>query len=328
LLAGRREKRSNAADSKSRVWPDPGAGETLGKAGKNVKLSIAVENGSKPTYGRGVNAVPLSLGRFCALLTFFAFVVPGCADGQSHAPAVGNSRALLARIGRTYGIQIVAADRVFPVETTYGEIEGRVATADEIERYTALFAREFTLYPASLIKRTQLKRVVLCKDLAFAGQFRRAIPDFEHKTLYLDVLRGGSDPLYLCKVSHHEFFHMIDYRDDGLVYADKHWASLNAPDFKYGTGGKNAQLVADARVLTDKFPGFLNYYSTTGVEEDKAEVFANLIVDTAYVAERSPTDRVLRAKVQALKALMAKFCPDVNEPFWDRAGQTDRSGAN
>ena len=275
-----------------------------------------------------MNAVPHSLSRFCALLTFLAFVVSGCADGQSHAPAVRNSRALLAQIGRTYDIQIVAPDPVFPVETIYGKIEGHVATTDEIERYTALFAREFKLYPPSLIKRTQLKRVVLCKDLAFAGQLRGAIPDFEHETLYLDVLRGGSDPLYLCKVIHHEFFHMIDYRDDGLVYVDKHWASLNPPDFNYGTGGKNAQLVADARVLTDKFPGFLNYYSTTGVEEDKAEVFANLIVDTAYVAERASTDRVLRAKVQALKELMAKFCPDVNKQFWVTAGKTDRSGDN
>ena len=301
------------------------AGETLGKAGKNVKLSIAVESGSKQPYGCGVDAVPLALSRFFTLLAFFALVVLGCGDGQDHAPFVGNSRALFAQIGQTYDISIVAADPVFPVKTTYGKIEGHVADADEIDRYAALFAREFTLYPRSLIKRSGLKRVVLCKDLAYAGQLRGAIPDFEHDTLYLDVIRGGYDRKYLCKVIHHEFFHMIDYRDDGLVYEDKQWSSLNRPDFKYGTGGKNAQLVADAQVLTDKFPGFLNYYSSTGVEEDKAELFANLIVDEDYVEHRTRTDRVLRAKVQALKELMAKFCPDVDEPFWEKAGKVIRT---
>ena len=99
------------------------------------------------------------------------------------------------------------------------------------------------------------------------------------------MLRGGYDRLYLCRVLHHEFFHIIDYRDDGDVYEDKAWAALNRPGFHYGTGGKNAQHVASARELTEKFPGFLNYYATTGVEEDKAEVFANLIVDPAYVAK-------------------------------------------
>lgn len=232
----------------------------------------------------------------------------------------------MTEIEQVYRIQIESAKPVFPVATTYGKIEGRAADAEEIDRYAALFSREFSLYPPALMKLAGLKRVVLCKRLSFAGQLRAAIPDFEHETLYLDVIRGGWQPLYLCKVLHHEFFHMVDYRDDGLLYEDKPWASLNRSTFKYGTGGKNAQRVSEACTLTDKYPGFLNYYSTTGVEEDKAELFANLIVEPEYVEGRAQTDPVLKAKVQALRALMASFCPDLNGQFWERARKTNRSG--
>jgi hypothetical protein len=269
--------------------------------------------------------MPPRSSRFLRLLTFWASVALGCSDTETSAPAVVTTHAGLATIGAAYDIQIVTAQPVFPVRTYHGKIEGHAATANEIDRYAVLFSREFTLYPPDLIKRAKLKCVVLCKDLSYAGQLRGAIPDFEHDTLYLDVVRGGYDRSYVCKAIHHEFFHVIDYRDDRLLYADEHWAALNPAGFKYGTGGKNAQGVPTASVLTDTIPGFLNYYSTTGVEEDKAEMFANLIVDSAYVEERARTDRVLKTKIQAIKELAVAFCPAVNEQFWAKATQTSRS---
>ena len=52
------------------------------------------------------------------------------------------------------------------------------------------------------------------------------------------------------------------------------WDALKPKDFKYGSGGKNAQDISTTSLLTEKYPGFLNHYSTTAVEEDKAEVLA------------------------------------------------------
>jgi hypothetical protein len=247
----------------------------------------------------------------------------GCSDDLRPRPAAASVLKAFDQIARRDGIEIVVDPR-FPVAATYGKIAGSAAAADEIEGYAKLFVREFSLYPPSLIKQSKLKRIVICKDLEFDGQLRGAIPDFEHDTLYLDVLRGGYDRLYLCRVLHHEFFHIIDYRDDGDVYEDKAWAALNRPGFHYGTGGKNAQLVADASELTDKFPGFLDYYSTTGVEEDKAEIFANLIVESDYVARRAKTDAVLRAKVRLLEKLLRQFCSEIDPAFWAKAAAVNR----
>lgn len=259
---------------------------------------------------------------FWAILVLVTFLdaAGGCA--QKAPPA--DAYVELEKITKTYKIEIARADLFFPVKTTYGMINGKNADTKELQQYVALFAPEFTLYPTDLIQRSQLKRVALCSELSFADQRRNAIPDYEHDTLYLDVSRGTYDRTYLRKVIHHEFFHIIDYRDDGSVYKDERWEALNPAEFKYGGGGRAVQSFQLTSVLTDKFPGFLNHYSTTGVEEDKAEVFANLIVDSTYVENRMKMNRVLNAKVERMKELLATFCPDMNNTFWEKAAQVKR----
>ena len=268
--------------------------------------------------------IPRPRGFLMLILLIKLFLISTApVQGQVSKDAFGE----LAKIAKVYNIEIVATGLEFPVNNPYGVIDGKEAKRKDLENYIGLFATEFTLYPTSLVKRTQLQRVVLCTDLYFAGQRRNAIPDFEHDTLYLDVSRGAYSKPYLRKVIHHEFFHIIDYFDDGDLYKDERWSALNPKAFKYGSGGINTQDLQDTSVLTDKFPGFLNHYSTTGVEEDKAEMFANLIVDHGYVGWRIQKDAVLRAKVKMLQELLIKFCPDMNNEFWETAWQRKRAAA-
>lgn len=231
---------------------------------------------------------------------------------------------LLERIAKAYSIEVVYTGQVFPVTTRSGEIAGACPSLEVVDQYAPLFAQEFGLYPAELIKAAKLRRIVFCVDLHFAGQRRNAIPDFEHDTLYLDVKRGDHHRAYLRKVIHHEFFHMIDLRDDGKLYGDERWSALNPEGHRYGDGGRNSQTNSRTSVLTSEASGFLNHYSTTGVEEDKAEVFANLLVEPEEVAKRAAADKILEAKIAAMQKLLAEFCPQVNDSFWRTARATKR----
>jgi hypothetical protein len=257
------------------------------------------------------------------LLVLPALLLSGDARPRTNARA--SLTGELETIAAAFEIEVATADLGFPVKTTHGTIDGKHADGDALQDYARLFAPEFALYPLSLVQRARLKRVVLCSELSFAGQRRNAIPDFEHDTLYLDVSRGAYSKTYLRKVMHHEFFHMIDYRDDGHVYQDERWASLNPAEFQYGTGGAAAQDLAETSALTARFPGFLNHYSTTAVEEDKAETFANLIVDPAHVEGRAAKDRVLHAKVERMRELLARFCPEMNDTFWENVRAMKRT---
>ncbi len=241
---------------------------------------------------------------------------------SAQLPATLKLKDKLSQLHETaqkYKIEIATSDFGFPFKTTHGLIEGKDATLESLENYQKLLFKEVNRYPISLIRSSKIVRIVLCEDLMFDGQRRNAIPDFEHDVLYLDVKRGDYNRQYQRKVFHHEFFHLIDYKDDGSVYGDDAWSAMNPLEFHYGTGGRNAQDNASTSVLTNRFPGFLNHYSTTGVEEDKAEMFANMMVVPKHVETRALEDPVIKAKLDAMKALMQKFCPDVDKEFWKKA---------
>jgi hypothetical protein len=243
---------------------------------------------------------------------------------RANRPADIRVDSAVARLSERLSIPIVASGTAFPVRTYHGEINGRDAAPTTVASYLPILASEWELYPRAVIQKSGLRRIILCDVLAFAGQRRTAVPDFEHNDLYLDIVSGRYDEMYTRSGIHHEFFHIIDYRDDGELYADERWRQLNPADFRYGSGGKNAQDDAWASVMSNARPGFLNSYSTTGVEEDKAEVFANMIVNGKLLARRAAIDPVLHAKMQRMKELLANFCPEIDDDFWEAAGKVER----
>jgi hypothetical protein len=248
--------------------------------------------------------------------------VPAAPPPQAIAPAGTAQR--LAELEATYRIDVLTEAPAAPVATAHGLITALTAAPAELDAYAPLLSAEMSLYPPELVAASRLVAVVLCRELAFAGQLRNAVPDFEHGTLYLEVSRGSYSRAYLQKTFHHEFFHVVDYEDDGVVYADAAWEAMNPPGFHYGSGGVNAQDIATTSLLTTAYPGFLNHYSTTAVEEDKAEIFANLIVADDYVESLERTDAVVHAKVERMKELLVSFTPAMNDAFWQRVDAVPR----
>lgn len=229
-------------------------------------------------------------------------------------------------MAKKFSIQIVVHNEPFPIKTTYGKIRGKTASRKELRDYIPLFLFEFNLYPTDLVKKTGLKRIILCKELSFQHQRRNALPDFEHDTLYLDVARGHYSEWYMRKVIHHEFFHIIDWRDDRKLYKDDRWATLNPKGFAYGTGGRYAQDDSTVSLINDTIPGFLNKYSTTGVEEDKAEIFANMMVHNwKTLQKRAKRDKVIAHKIVQMEQLLNRFSPAVDRGFWNKIRKLRRS---
>ena len=232
--------------------------------------------------------------------------------------------AALARIAERYGLEMVVEKPRFPVSTLHGEIEGRQADREQVASYVPLLSAEWNLYPPELVRKTKLRRIVLCENLSFAGQRRTALPAFGRHELYLDVARGRHSELYVRRVIHHEFFHIIDWRDDGRLYADDEWAALNPEGFRYGTGGRTAQDDPTVSIADHTRRGFLNRYATTGVEEDKAEIFANMVVSGAQLEHRAERDDVIRAKMARMRELLSGYCSRMDDSFWLAAARVTR----
>ena len=229
--------------------------------------------------------------------------------------ACGEEQSRWSPVTAKYEIEVVE-NPTFPVKSFHGEIDAQVASESELDRYAEILNAEFTVYPPNFIEKSQIQKIVLCQDLTFAGQKRWAIPEFEHHTLYLDIHNDSTD--YLRRVIHHDVFHLVDVADDGHLLEDARWAALNPTDFRYGNGGASALNDSSTSVLTDKYPGFLNHYSTTGIEEDKAEIFCYMIMEPEHIEQQSSKNPVMKLKVEMMRSLVLKLSPEMNDEFWGK----------
>ena len=95
-----------------------------------------------------------------------------------------------------------------------------------------------------------------------SGFERAALPDFEDRSLYLEVVSYNDHPGYLERVFHHEYFHLVDYFDDGRLYSDIEWTRLNPKGTVYGRGG--TAMYRDRACSSSPSSNSLNACASTG----------------------------------------------------------------
>jgi len=232
-----------------------------------------------------------------------------------------------------------------PVATFHGAIDGSPPHHVDALFFGAILLEELALYPPALLAKIGLSGLTLAMNLSFAGQTRKAVPDLGSNILYFDVGIGNHNDRYTKKVIHHELFHFLDhkYSKDGL-YKDSFWESLNPAGFSYGLGGAHSQDVIileghtthrewqgsslpDSSGGTEAGRGFLNKYCRSGVEEDKAEVFAAMMLGFSTLVQDCEGDAVLEAKVAEMMKFISLIDPTAtNDPaFWTQLEATSKT---
>ena len=108
---------------------------------------------------------------------------------------------------------------------------------------------------------------------------------------------------------HHEFFHFLEFACWELaagVVDDDTWRCLNMADFQYRSSGAAVQHEPVLERYTalqqnEKVPaGFINSYCTSAPEEDRAELFAHMVVRLGDVLALGRTDTVLVSKLRQM----------------------------
>lgn len=221
----------------------------------------------------------------------------------------------LREVGDRYGVTIVIPEEAFTVQTSW-QVTGKAASPRQLDRYALLLASELTLYPPHFLS-TAVEEIVLCGDLALGDAERGGIPDYLSRTLYINVGYGAYHRKYQRRAFHHELFHLVDHLDDGS-YSDVRWKDLNPAEVRYGAGGEAFHRTHDYAPMYAKLSGFFSEYAATGIEEDKAEVFATMMVDPRLVERRAEEDPVIWGKVAMMKELLLGFSGEMDAKFWAR----------
>ncbi len=186
----------------------------------------------------------------------------------------------------------------FPVQTQDGVIDGKALPASRrrpAESCETLLAEEIRLYPLALSKEIKLRQIVLCEELSFNATRCSSFTDVERGSIYMAV-HESVDAQRLRWTIHHELFHQLDYAGDSRINLDPGWESLNPVGFRYTVDVERLQTDA-AAVRTDTgVKGFVNRYAMASPAEDKAELFALLVIEPEQARSALPTTKSCGAK--------------------------------
>lgn len=245
----------------------------------------------------------------------------GSSEAQAGPTSLNEFSHVVAEIQEKYNLPVVYKGKKFPIITKYNKIFAKSPTAKELEAYAPIL-QDFLIYPKQFIQSLKIDSIVLCSDLRFVSpkynQKRSAVPLFEKRMLIYDVSKA-SKPKYARGVLHHEFFHHVDWVDDGLIYTDLDWTKTNEKSFVYGSGGADYY---SKKKRPEKGVGFVSWYAKTGVAEDKAETFQFMVINADRLKELGKKDKVLKRKFKQMKKLLYNQSPDMNRKFWKELART------
>lgn len=135
---------------------------------------------------------------------------------------------------------------------------------------------------------------------------------YEHKLMTLAPSSSSSSPPstngITTRASSHSDADPIDHR----------WLLFNPPGFVYGNGGAKTRgagaFLSSGTVAESVVSGFLNRYSMSAPEEDKAEIYAGLFRHAPALLLSD--DPVIALKALEMKERLEGFCPSLNDAFW------------
>ncbi len=188
-------------------------------------------------------------------------------------------------------------------------------------RYLLLFEEEIQKYPKKFFVDGRLKGIVLVKTMFNKENPAEGIYDYKTKMIYMDFLRSQGRKIAQQHNIHHEIYHFIEYEAIGRRgWQDLKWMKFNPEGFKYGhleEFGKNART--DLKYSSQE-AGFVSPYSMTAMKEDKAEIFACLMVESQHklMHKWAIKDRILENKIKYMKDFMSLFSDHIDEQFFDK----------
>jgi|GEM_PF-5069364 hypothetical protein len=182
--------------------------------------------------------------------------------------------------------------------------------------YGPVFAEELSVYPKGLLERLGIRQFFLACDLRDEEEQLLGGRALGRDRIILNA--DGSDvPHYASSNAiHHELFHIID-----------RWGYFRDREWEIGSRYYTKDELRGPWNALSPVPGFIDNYSRSNPGEDKAQVYANLIIRYRSLAALAAKDPVLARKVALMKARLAGLNLGFDDAFWARMQARSLSGA-
>lgn len=164
-------------------------------------------------------------------------------------------------------------------------------SGEESRSVGSVIASALSRLPDASLKTLRLRYVILCSRATAAGRRIGGIPVPPLNLLMLDVGESANDDSYLQHIFFHELYHLIEFRFN--TFQDADWQT------RFGAGYANGYSAGSQQtILGSGKRGFLNRYAESFPHEERAELFASLLLNPAAVAAhiKATNDDLLKDK--------------------------------
>lgn len=174
----------------------------------------------------------------------------------------------------------------------------------ELQAYRVgkLVVRALSQLPERTVDNLGIKYIIVGSYLKMDGDMIGGVPIVYSDMLLLSVIVNRKDSLYFQHSLLHELYHFMEIKF--RTFEDPQWTGKFGTDYLNSYEGflKHAPLGQGG-------PGFINKYARTYDYEDRAELFAYMMLDTKRVADyiRKNRDRILDKKAQYLVEKARKY---------------------
>jgi hypothetical protein len=251
--------------------------------------------------------------RFLAIIV--CFVIPGLGSDQDAQPGRPVTFDVVATVGN---LQVFEATQDGWDSDCRWSIQIDVATKHNKKQYVKLLKEELGIYSPKLLGRCGLRSIVICGKISVNG---KGLPGFsipDNGRIFFEIVDPSRLQAYIRRGVHHELFHLIEFKNNMLGRDDPAWSKLNPESFKYGKGGYNERDPSSS--LPDETTlGFINRYSRSAIEEDKAVIYSYMMSDRKILDGMIAKDGILSSKTKEIEKMLYRFSKEFDESFWLRA---------
>lgn len=212
---------------------------------------------------------------------------------------------LLEKVKAVYGINLHYAEG--PV-SKFINLDYRLADLEDsqvLKKVVFLFAQEISLYPKDFFRHAH------CQDIYFVQKlfYKQKPVDgvFSENTSYIfyDYRRGGDNTQRIRHNIHHELYHMIGSKHPFWKGHGPAWEALNRIGFSYSRK-YNPHERNPINFYAPSEPGFITDYAMASAQEDRAEVFACMMIpeQSKLMEQWAQKDKILFKKVEMMKEFL------------------------
>jgi hypothetical protein len=227
-----------------------------------------------------------------------------CCAQELRDPALDH---ILEKVKAVYGINLHYAEGPLSKFIDFDYSLADVKDDQALKKVILLFVQEISLYPKDFFRDAHCQDIYLVQKLFYKQKPTDGVFLESTNSIFYDYARDWDNAQKIRHNIHHELFHMIGSKHPFWKEHGPAWEKLNRIGFFYNQI-YNRHERNPINFYAPSEPGFITDYAMASAEEDRAEVFACMMIpeELSLMEQWAQKDKILFKKVEMMKEFLKK----------------------